>query len=268
MAGDAARRRGLGHGGGDAQHQARIERRGDQAGLAEGGGDAGGAGHLVGGRLLGQRRDGLDGGELHRLVDRGGADIERAPENIGEAQDIVDLVGIIRAPRAQHGVGAHRQGLFRQDFRMRIGERQDQRRRRHFRHHVGLEHAAGGQAQKHVGIGNDFGQGAGGGVLGKRFLQRVHQRVAALENHAVEVGDPNVFAPGAERNQQAQAGEGRRAGAGRDDLRLLDAFSGEFQAVGHGGADDDGGAVLVVVEHRDRQFFTQAALDLKTFRAP
>jgi hypothetical protein len=60
------------------------------------------------GRLLaGKLGDRLDGGELHFLVDRGRAGIERAAEDIGEAQDVVDLVGIVGAAGAHHHVVAH-----------------------------------------------------------------------------------------------------------------------------------------------------------------
>src|SRR3546814_2574554 len=61
---------------------------------AIGGGDF--LGHLLA-RELGDR---VRGGDLHLLVDRGRPDVERAAEDEGEAQHVVDLVRIVRTPDA------------------------------------------------------------------------------------------------------------------------------------------------------------------------
>ncbi len=70
----------------------------------------------------------------------------------------------------------------------------------------------------------------------------------------------------AQRHQQVEAGQRRRAGAGGDDLGRLDRLAGEGERVGDGGRDDDRGAVLVVVEHRDLHALAQQALDLEALR--
>ena len=91
---------------GDAQDQAGIERIGDQRARPEGRRFAAiGARRHLRGRLARQRRDGVDRRDLHGLVDLGGADIERAAEDIGKAQDVVHLVGEVRASGADQGVG-------------------------------------------------------------------------------------------------------------------------------------------------------------------
>ena len=76
----------------------------------------------------------------------------------------------------------------------------------------------------------------------------------------------DIFAPGAERDQEIEAGQRRRAGAGGHDLHLLDAFARELERVLDGGGDDDRGAVLVVVEHRNLHALLQPRLDLETLR--
>ncbi len=48
--------------------------------------------------------DGAHGSELHRLIDGRGGDVERAAEDVGKAEDVVDLIGIIRAPGADQRV--------------------------------------------------------------------------------------------------------------------------------------------------------------------
>ena len=47
---------------------------------------------------------------------------------------------------------------------------------------------------------------------------------------------------------------------------MLDVFADQRNAVQDGGANDDGGAVLVVVEHRDLHALAQLALDGEAFR--
>ena len=69
-----------------------------------------------------------------------------------------------------------------------------------------------------------------------------------------------------ERDQQIEAGERRRAGAGADDLHLVDLLAGQQQRVRDRGADDDRGAMLVVMEHRDLHARLELRLDLEAFR--
>ena len=151
--------------------------------------------------------DGAHGRDLHRLVDRRGADIERAAEDVGEAQDVVDLVGIVGAPGRDDGVGPHRLRLFRHDLRRRVGQRQDQRIGRHLLDHLRPSaRPAADRPRKMSAPAMTSRQGAGVGFLREALLARVHQLVAALVDHADEVGDQDVV---------ATACPGRPAGPGR-----------------------------------------------------
>ena len=71
--------------------------------------------HLLA-RELGQR---LGGGDLHLLVDRRRAHVERAAEDEGEAEHVVDLVRIVRAAGGDDRVGPRRLGFGRGDLRDR-----------------------------------------------------------------------------------------------------------------------------------------------------
>src|SRR3546814_3694649 len=57
------------------------------------------------------------------------------------------------------------------------------------------------------------------------------------------------------------AGDAGGAGAGGGEPDVLDLLADHFQRVVDRGADDDRGAVLVVVEHRDVHPLAQLALD-------
>ena len=72
----------------------------------------------------------------------------------------------------------------------------------------------------------------------------------------------------AERDQQVEAGERRRARAGGDDLDLADLLAGQVQRVLHRRRHDDRGAMLVVMEHRDLHARLEPVLDVEAFRAP
>ena len=147
--------------------------------------------------------------------------VERAAEDVGEAEHVVDLVREVRTAGADHGVGPRRPRDLRHDLRHRIGERQDQRLRRHAGQHFGLQHAGGRQAEEDVGAVDHVGQRARGGVLARRasFQRSISLGAAFRRRRRSDVGDPDVLAPGAERDQQVEAGERRRACARGDDLR-------------------------------------------------
>ena len=128
----------------NAQDEARIERIGNERAAAEQRRLAAiGTRGDFRRRLACERGDRLDGGEFHRFVDGGRAHVEGAAEDIGKAQDVVDLVRVVGAAGADQRVGACLERHVRHDLRNGIGERHDQRPLCHARHHLGLEHAGG-----------------------------------------------------------------------------------------------------------------------------
>ena len=115
--GDARLDRRLGDRGRDSQDQPRVERVRDQRARSEGPRLAAiGARGDVGGRLAGERGDGFDRRPLHLLVDGGGADVECPSEDVGKAQDVVDLVRIVGAAGADKGIRTGCYGLLGHDF--------------------------------------------------------------------------------------------------------------------------------------------------------
>ena len=217
----AAVHRRLGHRRRHAQDQARVERCGDQRILAEQPRLAAiGPGHHVGRRFAGEACDGVHRRLLHRLVDGGGAYVQRTPEDIGEAENIVHLVRIVRPPGADHRVGPDRHSLLRHDLRVGVGECEDQRVLRHLLQQLRLQHAARRKPEEDVGAGDHISQRARVRVLGEDVLPAVHQLVAALEHHALEVGYPDVLDLGPEADELVQAGECGRPRTARHDLDL------------------------------------------------
>ena len=264
---DAGRHRRLGDRRRDAQDQARIERIGDERARAEG---QRLAAHRpccdLRRRLARQHRDRLDRRHLHLFVDGGGADVEGAAEDVRKTEDVVHLVGVVGAAGTDQRVGPRGERDVRHDLRRRVGQRQDQRPVRHALDHVGLKDAGGRNAEENVGTLDHLAERALVGLLCIDAFPAVHQRRPALVDDALDIGDPDVLAPGAERDQEVQAGDRRGAGARRHDLDLLDALAGEMKPVVDGGTDDDRGAVLIVMEHRDLHALLELRFDVEAFR--
>src|SRR5690606_28128803 len=108
-------------------------------------------------------------------------------------------------------------------------------------------------------------EGASFGRAGPRSLPFVHQLVAAFVYHSGDVRYPHVLSPNSECQQQVEAGERGRSGTGGDDAHVGDRFADEAEPVHDRGTDDDGGAVLIVVEDRDAHPLTQGSFDFEAF---
>ena len=106
------------------------------------------------------------------------------------------------------------------------------------------------------------------GVLGVALLARIHLLLAAAPDHA-ERSVTMMFSTGrpmsTSRSRQASAAAPAPEATSLTSLELL---ADEPQPVEHRGADDDRGAVLVVVEDRDLHALAQLAFDRRSIRAP
>ncbi len=124
---------------GNAQDQTLIEWRRNEIAAAECGRGVTAQGFQN--RLVRQLRNGIGRRPLHVIIDRRRARVERAAEDEGKTQDVVDLVRIVGSPGTDHRVGPLGDRQFRHDFRYRIGERQDQRITRHLPDHFRFQSA-------------------------------------------------------------------------------------------------------------------------------
>ena len=205
-------------------------------------------------------------GGLHRAVDRRRSDVERAAEDEGKAQDVVDLVRVVGTPRRDHRVLAHGVHDFRQDLRHRVREREYERILGHLLDHVAAQNAGRGQAEEHVGARDGFIERAQRGVLRVLALVGIHVGLAPGVDHAFDVDQHHRFDRQPEINQQIKAGEARGTAAGRHHPDVIEALADQFEAVLQGRGDDDGRAVLVVVEHGDVEAFLQRGFHLEAVR--
>ncbi len=255
---------GLRHGGRDAQDQTRVKRLGDQVIAAKGQVLPGvGAGDFFADVGLGQIGNLAHAGELHGLGDLGGAAVQCTSEDVREAQDVVDLVGVVRTAGGDDAVRACGFGQFGADFGFGVGQGQDDRLVGHGFDHVHRHHAGGRAAEEDVSALDRIGQGAVFGLLRVAGFGLVVTAGAAFVDHALGVADINVAGLDAQAHHHVQAGDGRSARARDGHFDLADVFAHQLQAVEHGGGRDDGGAVLVVVEDRNVHALAQLLLDVE-----
>ena len=248
---------GLGYRRGYMQQYARIERFRDDVVAPEGKLDvAVGLADGVGAFFAGQLCQRLDGGQLHLFVDAGGATIEGTTEDKREAEDVVDLVGVVGAPGGDHHVAAYRMGVFRGDFRIGVGHGEDDRVRSHAGDHLFGKGSFDGKAEQDVGSLGSFLQSTEVGVGGEEFFVGVHPLDASLVDDPLGVAHDHVVRLDPKRNRQFGAGVGGCAGSVDDDADVLDLLVNQVQGVQQSGGGDDGGAVLVVVENRESSWFS------------
>ena len=130
----------------------------------------------------------------------------------------------------------------------------------------GLMTPAGREPDHDIGPDDHLGQRPLVGRLRVDRLPSVHEGIAALPDHALDIRHPDVFARHAHRHEEIQGRERGGTRAGGHDLDLLESLSAEFECVEHGCRHDDRGPMLVVVEDRDLHPGLQAILDVETFR--
>ena len=240
---DAGGAGGLGHGGGHGVLHPGIK----------GGGD-----DVVGGEVVAhQLCQSLGGGQLHGVVDVAGPGVQRPPEDAGEGQHIVDLVGVVAAAGGDHCRAAGL-GLVGEDLRGGIGAGKNDGIVIHGLHHLCGQGAGGGDADEDVRAGQNLCQGAGPagevGHLGQLLLDGIHPHAPALVDGAVSVTEGQI--PDAGGEQEPGDGHRCRACAVDDDPDGVHLFAHDLQCVGQACQGDDGGAVLVVVEDGDvAEFF-------------
>ena len=214
-------------------------------------------------RFVGQFGQGVDGGDLHGHVDAGGLHVQGAAEDVGKAEHVVDLVGIVAAAGGQDHVVAGGPGQGRIDFRIGIGQGEDDGPLGHAREHFRGQQVGTGDADEDVGAAHRVGQGAPFRLPGEFVLPGI-DALAAVVHHAAAIHQ--IDAPGAQVLEHAHGGDAGGAGADADDVGALDVLAGDFQRIEQAGGDDDGGAVLIVVEHGNVQQLAQPLLDLEAGR--
>ncbi len=264
---DAALHRRLGDGGRLANQHPVVERLGNQIlGPEVEPAQPVGLHHRVGHVLLGQLGQRSSRRQLHLLVDARGAHVQRAAEDERKAEDVVHLVGVVGpAGRHQH-VAPRFECVLVGDLGIGVGHGEDDRLIGHRADHLLSEAAGHREADKDVGADQRLLQGAGRRVGRQSLLEGIHAFRAALVDDPLGVAEDEIGELHPERDVVVGAGDPGRSGSVEDDPDLVELLAGDLHRVEQGGARDDRGAVLVVVEDRDRQLPLEGLLDLEALR--
>lgn len=225
-----------------------------------------GSGDVVRNVFLGEIGERFRRGDLHRVVDGRGAHVERAAEDIGKAENVVDLVRIVRAAGRDDRVVADQGHFFGRDFRIGIGHGEDDRPCAHGADHVRGKRALGRKAEEHVGAVKSLGERPAVGLDRMRRLPLVHAVGTALVDDPLGIAEDDVFRVEAHRLDELDAGDRRRARAVADELGRLEVAAGQGQRVDEACRGDDRGAVLVVMEDGNVHDFAQPLLDDEAVR--
>ena len=257
----------LGNSNGNRRDKAWIERDRDDVVRAELGAVAAiGRGHIVRHILAGKISQCLRGGDLHRVVDCGGAYIKRATEDVGETEDVVDLVRIVGTAGCHDRVRTDLGHFLRCDFRIGIGHREDDRVLRHGQDHRLGEGALSGKTEHDVGAFHGVGKRALVRLDGVGGLPLVHAFGAALVDHALGIAEDDVLRGKSHCLDQFDAGDAGRPCTVADELGVLHVAAGDLQRVDEARGRDDRGAVLVIMEDRDIHHLAQTLLDDEAVR--
>ena len=181
-----------------------------------------GAVHDVGHRAACKVGYGPGGRHLHFLVNRCGSRVERTAEDIGETDYVVDLIGIVCAPRAHQHVGTGLHRIFVGYLGHGVGEGEDNRVVRHGAHHVFGEHVAFREAYKHVRALYCLGQRVNAGARGGKLALLFVEVLAVGGDDALRIEHHDVLAPCAKGHIEPRARNGGCARAVHHDACVLD----------------------------------------------
>ncbi len=176
--------------GGDGGRDRAVEHRGDD---------------VLGVEIVADRvGDGPGRRQLHGVGDLAGAAVEQAAEEAREAEDVVDLVGVVAAPGGDHG-GDALDGL-RLHLRLRVGEREHDRQLGH------ALHQGTGRAARRVLVpmktSAPVSASSSAPAMRRGLVWLAYQRCAVAQLGEVLVDDPGAV----DADDVADAGGEQQAG--------------------------------------------------------
>ena len=207
----------------------------------------------------------MHGGQFHGFVDFGGPHVEGTPEDVGKAQHIVDLVGVVGTPGGHDQVGPRGRGQLVADFRVGIGQGKHDGSGCHPPDVFGENAIGGRKSQKYVGTLHGFEQRIHGPVGGKLSSGIVEVGSVGAKN-AAQIIHHDVFLPRSQGQVKFGAGNGGGARPVDHNVDFPDFFAHQFERVEQGRRSDDGGAVLVVVHHGNVHLAAERLLDHEALR--
>ena len=183
----------------------------------------------------------------------------------GKAEDVVHLVRVVTAPGGHDHIRPCRQCVRVADLGIGVGQREDDRPLGHRLDHL-LGHGPGdGDSDERIRAHEGILESSGIRIDGE-FPLDVVEVVASVVDHTDRVDHQDVLRAHAELDEEPRRSDAGGSRPGEDHLHTGDVPPCQFESVEEGRPTDDGGPVLVVVEHGDVEPITQGLLDLEALR--
>lgn len=218
--------------------------------------------------LSGKLSEGQGYSHLHLLVDDPCAGIQRATEEEGEAHDVVDLIGVVRASRCDDGIGLTLSRLIWEDLRNRVGHSEDKRLLCHLGDILSSQQVRSAHTNKNISVDESLLQGTLRSVSRKLILPLVHAFLTTLIAHALSVADYDVLFGHTIVVQKFDAGDTSRTSTIQYDLSGVGLPTSQLARVNEASEADDSRAVLIVVEDWNWHELFELCLDFKAVRGP
>ena len=202
-------------------------------------------------------------GQLHGLCNGGRATVQRTPEDVGEAQHVVDLIGVVRTPCGNDDVGSRGARQLRTDLGLWVGECQNHRVTRHAFNHVYCQHTRCRATQENICAVDHVSQRAGVCFLGVAGFGFIVAARATFIDHAFGIAHKNIGCRYAQAHHHVEASNRSGTGAGHSDLYFANRLVHQLQSVEQRGCRDDGCAVLIVMEDGNFHALTQLLFDVE-----
>ena len=204
--------------------------------------------------------------DFHRLVDGPGLNVKRAAEDVWEAEDVVDLVGIVRTACGDDSVIADLSDFFRRDFGVGVRHGEDDGLVGHAGDHLLRQRSGGRKTEENICALNGFGKRPRFRVDRVGRFPLVHALFAAPVDDAGGIAKRHILVANADRLHEFKAGDAGRARAIADELDIRNVAPRQMQGVDQSGGRNDGRAVLVVMENGNVHQLAQPALNDETVR--
>ncbi|HHS83896.1 MAG TPA: hypothetical protein ENK38_03095 [Gammaproteobacteria bacterium] len=134
----------------------------------------------------------MDSSDVHLVVNAGGLHVKRTAENERESQYIVDLVGIVRATGCHNQIIADCVCLLGVDFRIRVGQGEQDGSVRHRLDHGRSNQSGTGNADKDVGMEYGVFQGALARVDSKCLFVFIQMGTSGM-NDPLAIDEADIF---------------------------------------------------------------------------
>src|SRR6185369_2431755 len=183
----------------------------------------------------------------------------------GEAEDVVNLVGVVGPAGGNEHVTPYSVCLLGGNLRIGVGHGKNYRVGCHATDHLRGKSPFGRKPVENISTSHRFLKRSKGSIDRKPLLVLVHPLGSPLVNDPLGIAHDQVFGLESERDSEVSAGNGRSPGAVDNQTDVADVSAGKKQSIDQTGSGNNSRSVLVVMKDRDLHGLFQLLLDVEAF---